>query len=594
MRRRIITAVFVTLGIVFAGGLAAWAFFSASSTASQLVTSSTLTAPASASAFAASSTSITVTVTSGPSSPSPAASGYNVYANGTTSPTLCTISANTGSCTVSGLTPATNYSFDIHSTLSNWKSATSSTVATTTYAAPVVTTGTAGSITTSGAALSGGSVNAESGSVTSIQFCYSTTSLTNCTGGTVSTVAGSNPTASGSGNTAETATLSGLSAGTTYFVNLEGTSGGVTYYGTPTSFTTAAVPTVTNGYGQLDHRQRRHALGWDRQRQQRPQHPRHRVLLLDDLARRNSCTGGTVATVAGSNPTASGSGSTAESATLSGLAANTKYYFNLEATNSAGTVTFGTVGNFTTLLAPVVTTGTAGSITTSGATLSGGSVNAESGSVTSIQFCYSTTSLTNCTGGTVSTVAGSNPTASGSGNTAETATLSGLSAGTTYFVNLEGTSGGVTYYGTPTSFTTAAVPTVTNGYGQLDHRQRRHALGWDRQRQQRPQHPRHRVLLLDDLTDQLHRGHGRTVAGSNPTASGSSSTAESATLSGLAANTKYYFNLEATNSAGTVTFGTVGNFTTLLAPVVTTGTAGSITTSGAASRAGASTPKAAR
>ncbi len=183
MRRRILTAAFVILGIVFAGGLAAWAFFCATSTASQLAASSTLTAPASASASAASSTGISVTVSSGPSSPSPTASGYNVYAHGTTSPALCAISGATGSCVVNNLTAGTHYSFDIQSTLSNWSSATTTTVSATTLTAPVVTTGTAGSITTSSAALSGGSVNAESGSVTSIQFCYSTTSLTNCTGG---------------------------------------------------------------------------------------------------------------------------------------------------------------------------------------------------------------------------------------------------------------------------------------------------------------------------------------------------------------------------------------------------------------------------
>jgi hypothetical protein len=38
--------------------------------------------------------------------------------------------------------------------------------------------------------------------------------------------------------------------------------------------------------------------------------------------------------------------------------------------------------------------------------------------------------------------------------------LSSLSPGTTYYVNLEGTSGGVTYYGTPTSFTTASAATA--------------------------------------------------------------------------------------------------------------------------------------
>ena len=480
-------------------------------------------------------------------------------------PTASGSGSTAESATLSGLAANTKYYFNLEATNSAG-TVTYGTVGNfTTLLAPVVTTGTAGSITTSGAALSGGSVNAESGSVTSIQFCYSTTSLTNCTGGTVSTVAGSNPTASGSGNTTETATLSGLSAGTTYFVNLEGTSGGVTYYGTPTSFTTAAVPTVTNGTASsitasgatlsggtvnANNDPNTHAIAYC-----------YSTTTLDQL-----CTGGTVMTVAGSNPTASGSSSTAESATLSGLAANTKYYFNLEATNSAGTVTFGTVANFTTLLAPVVTTGTAGSITTSGAAISGGSVNAESGSVTSIQFCYSTTSLTNCTGGTVSTVAGSNPTASGSGNTAETATLSGLSAGTTYFVNLEGTSGGVTYYGTPTSFTTAAVPTVTNGTASSITASGATLSGGTVNANNDPN--THAIAYCYSTTSLTNCTGGTvtTVAGSNPTASGSGSTAESATLSGLAANTKYYFNLEATNSAGTVTFGTVGQLHHALGP----------------------------
>ncbi len=494
-------------------------------------------------------------------------------------------SSNTAeSATLSGLAANTKYYFNLEATNSAG-TVTYGTVGNfTTLNAPVVTTGTAGSITTSGAALSGGSVNAESGSVTSIQFCYSTTSLTNCTGGTVSTVAGSNPTANGSSSTAETATLSSLSAGTTYYVNLEGTSAGVTYYGTPTSFTTAAVPTVTNGSAGSITASGATLSGGSVNANNDPNTHTIEYCYSTTSLNPGSCTGGTVSTVAGSNPTASGSSNTAESATLSGLAANTKYYFNLEATNSAGTVTYGTVGNFTTLNAPVVTTGTAGSITTSGAALSGGSVNAESGSVTSIQFCYSTTSLTNCTGGTVSTVAGSNPTANGSSSTAETATLSSLSAGTTYYVNLEGTSAGVTYYGTPTSFTTAAVPTVTNGSAGSITASGATLSGGSVNANNDPN--THTIEYCYSTTSlnpgSCTGGTVSTVAGSNPTASGSSNTAESATLSGLAANTKYYFNLEATNSAGTVTYGTVGNFTTLNAPVVTTGTAGSITTSGAA------------
>ena len=495
-------------------------------------------------------------------------------------PTASGSSSTAESATLSGLSAGTKYYFNLEATNSAGTVYYGTVANFTTLAAPVVTTGTVGSITTSGGALSGGSVNAESGSVTSIQFCYSTTSLTNCTGGTVSTVAGSNPTASGSGSTSETATLSSLSAGTTYYVNLEGTSAGVTYFGTPTSFTTAAVPTVTNGSAGSITASGATLSGGSVNANNDPN--THTIEYCYSTSALTNCTGGTVSTIAGSNPTASGSSSTAESATLSGLSAGTKYYFNLEATNSAGTVYYGTVANFTTLAAPVVTTGTVGSITTSGGALSGGSVNAESGSVTSIQFCYSTTSLTNCTGGTVSTVAGSNPTASGSGSTSETATLSSLSAGTTYYVNLEGTSAGVTYFGTPTSFTTAAVPTVTNGSaGSITASGATLSGGSVNANNDPNTHTIEYCYSTSALTN-CTGGTVSTIAGSNPTASGSSSTAESATLSGLSAGTKYYFNLEATNSAGTVYYGTVANFTTLAAPVVTTGTVGSITTSGAA------------
>ena len=39
--------------------------------------------------------------------------------------------------------------------------------------------------------------------------------------------------------------------------------------------------------------------------------------------------------------------------------------------------------------------------------------------------------------------------------------------------------------------------------------------------------------------------------GSTPTVTGTSNTAETATLSGLTPNTKYFFQIEAVNSAGT-------------------------------------------
>ena len=63
-----------------------------------------------------------------------------------------------------------------------------------------------------------------------------------------------------------------------------------------------------------------------------------------------------------------------------------------------------------------------------------------------------------------------------------------------------------------------------------------------------------------------------SVAGSTPTVTGASNTAETATLSSLTPNTEYYFQIEATNSVGT-TYGAVLNFTTTLAPTATTSAA---------------------
>ena len=68
---------------------------------------------------------------------------------------------------------------------------------------------------------------------------------------------------------------------------------------------------------------------------------------------------------------------------------------------------------------------------------------------------------------------------------------------------------------------------------------------------------------------------GTVVTASPATASGSSSTPESAALTGLSTNTTYYFNIEATNPGGTTYYGTVQSFTT--AVTVTKTAAGTYT-----------------
>ncbi|MFZ0251915.1 MAG: hypothetical protein WAL61_18375 [Acidimicrobiales bacterium] len=169
----------------------------------------------------------------------------------------------------------------------------------------------------------------------------------------------------------------------------------------------------------------------------------------------SSSCGGTL--VAASTSPASGSSAVSESAALSGLTPGTKYYYDLVVTSSGGTVYYGaTVQNFTVHAAPTVTTGAASSVSTTTATLNG-TVNAQSDTDT-VSFCYSTIQSQVTTCGAGSTVVVASPaTASGSSSTSETAALTGLTAGTTYYYNLEAiSSGGTAYFGTSTSLTTIA------------------------------------------------------------------------------------------------------------------------------------------
>ena len=133
-------------------------------------------------------------------------------------------------------------------------------------------------------------------------------------------------------------------------------------------------------------------------------------------------------------------------------------------TSSGGTVYYGaTVQNFTLHGAPAIITSAATNVSTTTATLNG-TVNAQ-GDTDTVSFCYSTTQsqVTSCGAGSTVVVA-SPSTASGSSSTSETATLSGLTAGTTYYFNLEAiSSGGTDYFGTSTSFTTNAA----NGAGTM-------------------------------------------------------------------------------------------------------------------------------
>jgi FG-GAP repeat len=147
-----------------------------------------------------------------------------------------------------------------------------------------------------------------------------------------------------------------------------------------------------------------------------------------------------------SSPPGEGSSPVAVSAPVAGLTAGTSYHFRLLATSAAGT----NVGEDRTFFsqpeAPTVTTGTASSVTTSSATLSG-TVNPNHGAVSECEFEYGTSSSYG------STVPCTPSPGSGSSPVTVSGSISGLSANVTYYYRLRATNAGGTGFGAGQSFT---------------------------------------------------------------------------------------------------------------------------------------------
>ncbi|MHA8089964.1 FISUMP domain-containing protein [Aquirufa antheringensis] len=256
-----------------------------------------------------------------------------------------------------------------------------------------------------------------------------------------------NKTTNGAANGSFTSNITGLTPGTLYYVRSYATNSVGTSYGAQTSFTTLNTASISA------------------------------TTSVTSITSTSATSGGTITTDGGAAVSARGivwgtsTGSSTFSVTtgsgtgtfvsnLTGLSPATTYFVRSFATNSVGTV-YGTETSFTTIaIAPTLTTTAASSITRYAA-ISGVSINSNGGSaITASGICWSTTATP-----TVS----DNKTTDGTLSGTFTSSITGLTAGTTYYVRAYATNAIGTGYGDAQSFTTSSpaliLPTIGSSYG---------------------------------------------------------------------------------------------------------------------------------
>ncbi len=306
-----------------------------------------------------------------------------------------------------------------------------------TIVSPTVTTAAATDIAETSATV-GGNVTADGGATVTERGVYYSTSASPETTGTKLQI--------GSGTGTFSTSLTGLSAGTTYYIKAYATNSVGTAYGNEESFSTSQTivsPNVTTSSA-TDIAETSATVGGN---------------VTDDGGATVTERGVYYSTSASPETTGTklqiGSGTGTFSTSLTGLSASTTYYIKAYATNSAGTA-YGDEVNFTTeqtIVSPTVTTSSASDITETSATV-GGNVTDDGGATVTERGVYYSTSASPETTGTKLQI--------GSGTGIFSTSLTGLSAGTTYYIKAYATNSIGTSYGSEKIFITLGTGNFTD------------------------------------------------------------------------------------------------------------------------------------
>ena len=408
----------------------------------------------------------------------------------------------------------------------------------TTPTLPTVTTGVAiVSASNPTIANGGGTVTDDGGIAVSARgVCWSTTS------GPVITDSHTND---GIGTGTFASTLSGLLANTTYYVRAYATNVIGVAYGNELTVTTPAIPTLTTAAVTVDSNNATIATSGG-------------SVSADGgtaVLTRGVCWGTTTGPVATSLHTTDGTGLGDFTSNITGLNAGTKYYLRAYARNSVGTA-YGNEMIFSTpSLALVNTSAATFSLIDPSTATGGGFITSDGGApVTARGLYWSTSSAT--------PVATTPHSSDGTGTGVFSSNITGLSAGTTYYVTAYAVNAIGTAYGQQVIIKAPTVPTVITTATASSTTDNSQAIGGG-------------TITSDGGTPVTARGVCWSSSTSAPTltsphtSDGTGFGAFSSTLIGLLNNTRYYVRAYATNAVGT-TYGAYTYFDTNNIPTVTT------------------------